>query len=370
MGSLRLLLAVCVVLSHTGPIHGFAPLGGVEAVQTFYMISGFYMALILSEKYTGAGAYRLFLANRLLRIYPTYWVVLLISAVVWWIAGSAVKLTNPLSIPHAGFSTGVVLLLVATNLLLLGQDVVMFSGVTGAGNWRFSRQVSVDRRPLWRYLLVPQAWSLSIELMFYAVAPFMVRWRTRSILITMLLCAALRGILYKKFRLHYDPWTYRFAPTELLLFLAGVLAYRLYRHLDGKKVSRVFCKCVAIAILLLCLVFTRIPMQVSVRQWGFYCVVCAGLPFMFLATRSSKIDRLIGELSYPLYLSHALFLTFLPALLQHLGFQLNEPVAILVTSVIFSMGLDRLVIVPIERVRRRIAARLRPPKAGITALAS
>jgi peptidoglycan/LPS O-acetylase OafA/YrhL len=361
MGLLRLLLAVCVVLSHTGPIHGFAPLGGVEAVQTFYMISGFYMALILSEKYTGSGAYRLFLANRLLRIYPTYWVVLLISAGVWWIAGSAVNLTNPLSIFHAGFSTGVVLLLVATNLLLVGQDLVMFSGVTDAGNWRFSRQVSLDHRPLWRYLLVPQAWSLSIELMFYAVAPLMVKWRTRSILFAMLLCAALRGILYKKFRLHYDPWTYRFAPTELLLFLAGVLAYRFYRHVDGKKVSQGVCSGVAVAILLLCIVYTHIPMQVSVRQWGFYGVVCGGLPFMFLATRSNRIDRLIGELSYPLYLSHALLLTFLPPLLQHLGLPLNEPVAILVGSIMFSMGLDRLVIVPIERIRRRIAGRLRAP---------
>lgn len=361
MGLLRLLLAICVVLSHTGPIHGFRPLGGVEAVQTFYMISGFYMALILSEKYTGAGAYRLFLANRLLRIYPTYWVVLVISAVVWWLAGSAVAVTNPLSIFHAGFSSGVVLLLVGSNLLLLGQDLVMFSGVNDAGSWRFSKQVSLDRRPLWRYLLVPQAWSLSIELMFYAVAPFMVKWRTRSIVITMLLCALVRGILYKQFRLHYDPWTYRFAPTELLLFLAGVLAYRFYRHLDAKNISWLLCRGVAIGTLLLCLVYTLIPIQVSARQWGFYGVVCAGLPFVFLATRSNKLDRLIGELSYPLYLSHALFLTFLPPLLQHFHLQLNEAMAILVVSIVFSIGLDRLVIVPIERVRRRIAARLHAP---------
>jgi peptidoglycan/LPS O-acetylase OafA/YrhL len=359
MGVLRLLLAICVLLSHTGPIRGFNPIGGTEAVQTFYMISGFYMALILSEKYTGAGAYRLFAINRILRIYPTYWVVLLISAGVWWFAGSTVSITNPLSIFHAGFSTGVVLLLVLSNLLLLGQDVVMFSGVTDAGRWRFSRRVSLDRASLWRYLLVPQAWSLSIELMFYAIAPLLVRWRTRSIGVLMMLCVALRGVVYRKFRLDYDPWTYRFFPTELLLFLAGVLAYRAYVHLDRRKVPRKLCVGVAVALVVLCCVYRLIPLQVSLRQWGFYCCAWSALPLVFMATRTNAIDRLIGELSYPLYLSHALVLTFLPPLLARWKLHLNEPIAILVVSIVFSIGLDRLVVDPIERVRRRVAGRLR-----------
>ena len=48
------------------------PIRGYVSVQVFYIISGFYMALILNTKYVGPGSYRVFIANRLLRIFPAY----------------------------------------------------------------------------------------------------------------------------------------------------------------------------------------------------------------------------------------------------------------------------------------------------------
>ena len=83
MGLLRLLLAISVITTHCGPCLGFSPLGGVEAVQTFFMISGFYMAMILTEKYRGPGSYRSFLINRFLRIYPLYWIALILTLIAW-----------------------------------------------------------------------------------------------------------------------------------------------------------------------------------------------------------------------------------------------------------------------------------------------
>jgi peptidoglycan/LPS O-acetylase OafA/YrhL len=358
MGLLRLLLAISVVLAHAGKIHGFRPLESAEAVQTFYMISGFYMGMILTEKYTGAGSYRLFLYNRLLRIYPTYWAVLIISAVIWWLAGSAVHEINPLSILQAGFGGSVLVLLIGSNLLLLGQDLVMFSGATKSGRWRFTPDFQQDRRPLWHYLLVPQAWSLSIELMFYAVAPFMVAWRTRTLLAIMLLCAILRLTIYLGLHLHRDPWTYRFAPAELLLFLAGVLAYRTYRRLDRRGVNSAVCVTVTIALIVICLFYQQIPVRHIAKQWAFYCFAWAALPFVFLASRSNSLDRQIGDLSYPVYLSHYLFVFFLPPFLQRLRPQMNESTAILVVTLLASIILNFLVIGPVERVRRRVASRL------------
>src|SRR3954451_14766869 len=76
MGSLRLYLALSVVLAHFGIPLGF-PTSDV-AVQSFFVISGFYMALVLNEKY-GPGCYWLFISNRLLRLWPTYAVVLVLS---------------------------------------------------------------------------------------------------------------------------------------------------------------------------------------------------------------------------------------------------------------------------------------------------
>ena len=93
MGTYRLILALCVVVGHASPL-GIPTLDSGLAVKTFFMISGFYMALILSEKYprTPEGR-RLFYTNRLLRIYPMYFVTLAF-AILFYTAAS-VHLGHP-----------------------------------------------------------------------------------------------------------------------------------------------------------------------------------------------------------------------------------------------------------------------------------
>ena len=80
MGILRFILAITVVIAHSSSVFGCNFVGAQIAVQAFYIISGFYMALILNEKYVGVnGSYKLFISNRFLRLYPIYWTVLLLT---------------------------------------------------------------------------------------------------------------------------------------------------------------------------------------------------------------------------------------------------------------------------------------------------
>src|SRR5215475_13496698 len=79
MGTLRFLLAFSVAYGHLGKPLSF-PTSDV-AVQSFFVISGFYMALVLNEKY-GPNSYWLFISNRLLRLWPAYIVVLVLSLAV------------------------------------------------------------------------------------------------------------------------------------------------------------------------------------------------------------------------------------------------------------------------------------------------
>ena len=51
MGLLRFLLAMCVIAGHSIAIFGLPTLDARLAVKTFFMISGFYMTLILTSKY-------------------------------------------------------------------------------------------------------------------------------------------------------------------------------------------------------------------------------------------------------------------------------------------------------------------------------
>lgn len=44
----------------------------------------------------------------------------------------------------------------------------------------------------------------------------------------------------------------------------------------------------------------------SLLSWCFYIIIALGMPFTFHLTKKSKIDRIIGQMAYPLYLSHML----------------------------------------------------------------
>jgi peptidoglycan/LPS O-acetylase OafA/YrhL len=129
MGMLRLLLAISVVIAHTDSLFGMKLIGGELAVKIFFIISGFYMSLVLDGKYSGRNNYWLFIKNRCLRLFPMYWFVLLLtfmlSIVSYYILGDWGKLSQyAIYFEVMDFST--VLFLMLSNILLLGQDVVLF----------------------------------------------------------------------------------------------------------------------------------------------------------------------------------------------------------------------------------------------------
>ena len=80
MGLLRLALAFAVLLGHL-PLAQYQFINAAFAVQGFYVVSGFYMALVLDGKYSNVG---LFYSNRLLRLFPTYFVMMAIAAIALW----------------------------------------------------------------------------------------------------------------------------------------------------------------------------------------------------------------------------------------------------------------------------------------------
>ena len=141
MGVLRLILAISVVLAHAGSLFGFSLIGGQLAVQAFYIISGFYMSLILNEKYIKKNSYWLFISNRLLRLYPIYGIILILTVTLCFFQ----KFTHneQYSSLHNYFVYGSNLnflsyvYLFFTNIFLFLQDMVMFLGVNIANGHLF-----------------------------------------------------------------------------------------------------------------------------------------------------------------------------------------------------------------------------------------
>jgi peptidoglycan/LPS O-acetylase OafA/YrhL len=71
------MLATAVICWHSSPLPGLSLLNADLAVEAFFVISGFYMALILESKYSSPkDGHWLFYSNRALRIFPMYYATL------------------------------------------------------------------------------------------------------------------------------------------------------------------------------------------------------------------------------------------------------------------------------------------------------
>lgn len=355
MGIFRVLMALSVLLAHIPYAGGYQLVGGEIAVEVFFMISGFYMALILNEKYTGTGALKAFYINRFLRIYVLYWalVVLMLLCIV----GYNLIAENPhwlrmeyWRIYGGNLTFETMATLVLAHVFLFGQDVVMWLGFEPNGSLQFVENFKTSNPAVHNFLLIPQAWTLSLELMFYVIAPFLVR-SPKKLLAVAALSILLRFVLYSK-GYDYDPWTYRLFPTELVFFAVGSLLYFVYKRMDNVPSYMGY---VSLGMLVITLGYSYIPdasiYNISVKQQGYYILSACFIPYLFSYSKKMKWDRLLGETSYPIYLVHI----FVIYILNGVGLRGGELIiSAVVASIIISIAVAYASNHTIEKVRAKI----------------
>ncbi|MEO0644775.1 MAG: acyltransferase [Cyanobacteria bacterium J06650_10] len=361
MGLLRVTLAIAVVVAHSENLFGFSFTGGLVAVKVFYVISGFYMSMVLDTKYVGPGSYRLFLSNRFLRLYPIYWAILfsvLLTSIAsfllieeWNRLSNYVEYFDDFSLLTLGY-------LAISNLLIVGQDIIMFLGIDpGNGALYFTNNFRDSDPQLYKFLLVPQAWSLGVEVTFYLISPFLVRRKNWVVVAIIVASIGLKAFVYFHLGYRHDPWTYRFFPTELGLFLFGTISYRLYKTCKKRGFLTKKKNCtVSIVFLSTLFLYQFLPFKegyfVHIQDSSFLILAGISLPFIFEFSKVSKLDRRIGELSYPIYLSHLWIISVvLPVLNGYdLTMYLGEITVLL--SIVTSYILIKTISDPIEKVRQ------------------
>lgn len=208
MGILRILLALSVLIGHAGkalPITQSTFVVGFVAVQCFFVISGFYMAFILNGKYH---LMENFYWNRALRIFPTYWFVLLLGLVLPLLYGRINFLEKIL---QTDWTISSKIFMLFSNLFLFGSDVMMFF-FPGLDGINFTTNFRNESAFFYFYHEIPQAWSIPLELYFYAMAPFIIK-SPKKLLFCIMLSMGCRIIIGKFIGLH-DPWNYRFFPMN------------------------------------------------------------------------------------------------------------------------------------------------------------
>jgi peptidoglycan/LPS O-acetylase OafA/YrhL len=272
-GTLRYVLALMVVAQHAwAPFHNWS---GVYAVFGFYVVSGYLMALVLNEvyPYTPGGTLR-FLLNRTLRIYGPYLVALLFAA---WVVGesplAAGKIDPAMVLPGNRDEW-------VANVLIIGLV------------------------PEYIPRLISVAWSLRVELVMYGL---MAVGLARGLRATLLWYAA--SLAYTLFLvLSAAPFDERYytVTAAALPFALGALAY----HLKPRLAWRVH---LPIATTLFGLnwgiahlfgtIGTDYGMYLSLLVSAYLVAVLrsppSGVPNWLV-----RIDRWLGNLSYPIFLLH------------------------------------------------------------------
>lgn len=304
-GLFRIYLALAVMADHLLRVPEF----GRAAVFSFFTLSGFLMTMIMARSYGyGLAGFASFAANRFLRLFPAYWIALLLTLLIIVATGEskAHELSKALSIPHTAWSW-------AMNLTMA-----------------FPSLYPVQLSPR----LFPIVWTLTIELFYYVLIGLgLTRSRTGTILFLAL------GLAYHLFglmagqaldpRLRLD-FHYHSIFAAALPFAAGAIVYH-YREVLGRLLAR---RAAALLLLHMATLATAAAAFVAVRLiYGrsaeaqltvdlatLAAAVVVSAPVIAALYRpqefpvSPALDALLGKFSYPVYLLHlqvSLFMSWL-----------------------------------------------------------
>ena len=312
-GVLRTLLALLVMIGHLTDHWQI----GTYAVFAFYIISGYLMTLIMQESYGFERRGRLaFVINRVLRLYPLYWCALLISIAAVALVGSEVaRLYHP------------AMQLPGTLGEWLSVGSMLYIGL-------FPNEVTPN--------LAPTTWAITVELFFYAAICLglsrnksrVVLWLAVSIVYTIACLALDLG------------WRYRYFPimAASLPFSIGAMLYFLKRQGYPPLDDGVLFKPITLLVLLV-VNCTGVVAYDYYFELGFYVSLFLSILLCYQLAMgetwgkvSERLDKSIGDYSYPMYLLHwqvGLIVSFL---------LFGKPVHDTSTNGLLSLGMSLLVI--------------------------
>jgi peptidoglycan/LPS O-acetylase OafA/YrhL len=152
----RYILALIVTLTHLQPLDMGRP--GSIAVFAFYTLSGYLMTRVLNERYGfAARGTAAFLLNRVLRLWPAYFIILGLTLIALWflpLQNFFPLIRFPKTLPE-----------IVSNIAVLGQ-----------ATFDFVQATAIDAKP------VVTSWSLSIEVFCYVLLAVIFRADTSAAL--------------------------------------------------------------------------------------------------------------------------------------------------------------------------------------------
>lgn len=320
MGAWRLFLAFMVMASHVWGDMVQGP--AAYAVWGFFALSGFLMVQILRTKYVGVVGIKNYIANRAIRIYPAYFVALIL---------------------------GVVTLLLAQRMGHPDLRIVNGEFALPGTWWNWLNPLTLlDVFPRWG-LPVATSNALAIEVTVYLAMPLLAGSRAAAWLA--LAIGAFANLKLGFFEIASFPERYATLLPSLLAFSAGAL---LNHYSDRLEAIRRPVLSVGLWI-----VHSLLWLWLSSWPWTYGLYVSLLLSLWVVASlfplKASKLDVWLGDLSYPVYLFHTIVAGwfFLAGWLDH-----SFLTALVIAGV--TVAVSFLVVTLVEKPARRFKLGGRP----------
>lgn len=327
LGGLRFFLATVVASAHLNVlddshtvIHFLGQFGGLPSVLCFFVISGYSIRASIDREPDQ------FYARRFWRIYPTYFVVVALAAVPFIVYGPAFTALYLVEAPTSIWSY------IGSFALLQGICVPVVNTDTAL-------------------------WSLSVECVYYLIAPFLKKPTNRGVLAI----AMASALIYILDQFNVIPFLNGTLAKYPMYFWAWLVGWVYYNN-RGKVLYD-----------LLLFVPTTIIASIDKHDSGMFLgatmtITAAVLRFgpeLELKKGVQNFLTFLGELSYPLYLVHLVVISLIApsALNTEWGAHHHWLVAIicyacaLLTSIVLYFGVD----LPMRRYGKR---RMQTIKAG------
>lgn len=278
MEILRFILSICVVLTHIDFLNGtefaYLKLMGGVAVTSFFILSGYIIPKALDLNYFKRGGVLMgggrYIANRALRVYPMYWLAILIVFIDY----------------------------VYLNKTFLYDGRFDFSSLQTL-SFNLFLPPFTDRT---KSLYIPVAWSLKVEFAWYVLAP---------IIFSILYLLPNRILKYKIRTLAILALiaTYLFVKNEIsgllgdmsgytLFFLSGALLYAVESDFNF-YLRGYFASLVVISIGIYSGI---IGINVQITLTLLTLVVISAQKKSF--SKKSQFIRFLGDISYPIFILH------------------------------------------------------------------
>lgn len=325
--ALRAVAAVAVVCNHIPALAN-----GAYGVDLFFIISGFIVC------HVAAADPGRFMAKRLMRVVPLYWVCTIALFFLAWFAPQLVQFTR-------------------ADWTELGKSLFFIPYLKSSGKV---------------YPLLYLGWTLNYEMMFYLlfalsllIAPQRPQWVAAPLLLTLFALGQL---------VTFDSVPLRFWTEPIVIeFVFGMLAYSIWRRGWLALLNPVVALLLAIGAFVLLVLIHPDGENQRVWTWGPLALV------VFLATLSLEnrwrvptLWLLIGNASYSLYLTHQYIIAAFQKKLGMLDAFTPTKVLLMVAAMVVCCAVAVAFFKLVERpsnlwLRRHLLRRRTPTHAGLAA---